>query len=317
MAPGADLARQLTGNLPCVSCRYNLRGLSVKGVCPECGTPVRAAILAAVDPYAPILQPVTRARAVALGLLVWSGGALAAALLTWGLRAADLVATLSERPLPTRTMALAGCACIVLSGLGALALLRPHARIPLWATIGAAAGVLATLLLAPVYWRIHAVFDPSHVRPYLQMAVSLPERSYLRLAKAALLLVVIFGLRPNARLLAARSLLLRMGRVDRQAMLAMGVAVGLWIAGDLLTLLAPRAAGGAEWASTFGLFLIALGSMLFTVGLFGVFTDVLRIAAVLLNPPAAPAEVVGPDGPAVGPPRGLTAQGPGGAGGRA
>src|SRR5215831_18001819 len=84
-----DLARELGGDLPCAACRYNLRGLSVRSVCPECGTPVRATILFTVDPYASVLRPITWPRATAAGLILWSMGALGAAVLTWVLRGAD------------------------------------------------------------------------------------------------------------------------------------------------------------------------------------------------------------------------------------
>src|SRR3954470_14312241 len=108
----SDIARELTGNLPCVTCRYNLRGLSIKSVCPECGTAVRAAILAAVDPYAPILQPLYAPRLAATGLMLWAGGALAAGLLTWSLRLADLFATLLDRGFPIQALSLLAVACI-------------------------------------------------------------------------------------------------------------------------------------------------------------------------------------------------------------
>jgi hypothetical protein len=35
-----DDAGRLTADVPCLNCRYNLRGLAPEGVCPECGTPV-------------------------------------------------------------------------------------------------------------------------------------------------------------------------------------------------------------------------------------------------------------------------------------
>jgi hypothetical protein len=292
-SPPADLARQLTGNLPCVNCRYNLRGLSVKAVCPECGTPVRAAILAAVDPYAAILQRVDHPRLTAAGLLVWSGAALLAALLTWGLRIGDLASMLLDRPLDTSAIARAAVLCIGASGAGAMVLVRPHARISPLASAAAAIGVAGTFALGFVYARVHLQFDPRHVTPYLHMGLSLADRSALRLLEAGLLLVILFALRPNARLLAARSLLLRLGRVDRQTMLAMAAAVGLGAIGDALQMIgAPEE---SVVAANLGLFMIVVGSMLFTLGLFGVLADVLRIVAVLLRPSLAPSQVVGPE----------------------
>jgi hypothetical protein len=226
--------------------------------------------------------------------MLWAGGALAAGLLTWSLRLADLFATLLDRGFPMQALSLLAVACIVLSGLGAVVLVRPHPRTPRAGTIGAVLGVAATFALAPVYARLHLEFDPTHSRPYFHMAGPLQERSVLRLVEAGLLLVIVFGLRPNARLLAARALLLRLGRVDRQAMLGIGAAVILGAAGDALNLLTWQLPPGiADKAGSAAMFLIVVGAMLFTLGLIGVFIDARRIGAVVLNPHPGPAEVVG------------------------
>jgi hypothetical protein len=294
-SPPADIARQLTGNLPCVTCRYNLRGLSVKAVCPECGTPVRAAILAAVDPYAALLQRVPWPRLTAAGLLAWSGGALLAALLTWGVRLADVLSTVLDTPVQSQPLARGALLCIAASGAGAVVLIRPHGRIALRGSLAAGAGAVAIFALGWVYAKLHLGFDPVHTRPYLQLGASLVERSQLRLQEGALLLLIVLALRPNARLLAARSLLMRLGRVDRQAMLAMGVAITAGATGDFLQILSAHIGGLGLTVSTLGLFMIVVGAMLLTVGIAGVFVDCLRIADVLLRPPLSPAQAVGPE----------------------
>jgi hypothetical protein len=104
----------------------------------------------------------------------------------------------------------------------------------------------------------------------------------------------IAGLRPNARLLAARSLLMRMGRVDRQPLRAMAAAIGIAAAGDLIHLLNSR----PDWAlsratQSAGNLLIAVGSMLLTVGLVGVLLDTLRLVPVLVRPPLSIGKVMG------------------------
>src|SRR6185295_10238912 len=86
---GPRLALELTGDLPCVRCKYNLRGLTVKGMCPECGTSVRTTILAKIDPLAKELRPLHFPRLTSLGLIVWAWSALAAALCNWALRLSD------------------------------------------------------------------------------------------------------------------------------------------------------------------------------------------------------------------------------------
>ncbi len=73
----ARLSRELAGDLPCIQCGYNLRGLTVKGMCPECGTSVRATLLAVVDPMAGEFRPISFPRLTAYGMLVWSHAAVA------------------------------------------------------------------------------------------------------------------------------------------------------------------------------------------------------------------------------------------------
>jgi hypothetical protein len=288
-APGdaSRLARELTGALPCASCGYDLRGLSVIDVCPECGTPIRATILARVDPYAEVLQPVAAPRLVAAGLLLWAVGALAAALLTWLLRAADASAVLGAAPWPAqRRIAETALLWAALSAIGSLALVRPHRAVPAWQTLAAVGGVACLALFAGAYWRLHLVFDFSHARPYFLGEAPAPERSVVRLLGAALLAGAIVGLRPNYRLLAARSLLLRMGFVDRQRFRAMAAALGVGALGDLVHLASSMLRDTPEHlAITLGNFLIAVGAMLFTLGLIGVALDALRIVPVLLRPP--------------------------------
>lgn len=297
------LARQLTGALPCLVCRYDLRGLSVRAVCPECGTPVRATILAKVDPYAGVLRPLDRPRLTAAGFVLWAAAALVATGLTWSLRIADAYAAFSGIPgARLEGVVLAATICIVLSGLGSLVLIRPHSGIARWQSWAAAAGAVATFAMAGLYWRLHGGFDMAHLPPYFTGDRAPPERTLLRLLVGSVLLVILVGLRPNARLLAARSLLLRMGRVDRQTMLAMVAALGIAAAGDALHLLASLEPGGEGLVRILaigGEALIAVGSMLLTVGVLGMAVDNWRVAPVLLRPPLAMGEVVGPE-PGVG-----------------
>ncbi|MBL8760751.1 MAG: hypothetical protein JNL50_05545, partial [Phycisphaerae bacterium] len=60
------LARELTGDLRCAKCAYNLKGLSVRSVCPECGLAISATLLAKVDPHAAELRPIAWRVPVAL-----------------------------------------------------------------------------------------------------------------------------------------------------------------------------------------------------------------------------------------------------------
>lgn len=289
-----NLAKELTGPLPCLVCRYNLRGLSVRAVCPECGTPVRATILATVDPYAGVLRPLAAPRITAAGLLVWPVAALAAAMLTWCLRLADAYAVFTTSSMgPTGGVVLAATGCILLSAVASLVLIRPHGGIPRWQIAGAAVGSLATVVLGLAYYELHGVYDRAHLKPYFVVDGSEPERSLLRLLISLLFLVALVGLRPNARLLAARSLLLRMGRVDRQTLLAMAAAIGVASVGDLVHLLLAWGSLREGVLDDLGDFLIAVGSMLLTVGLVGMVVDCWRTVPVLLRPPLALHQIVG------------------------
>jgi hypothetical protein len=295
-APG-EVARQLTGDLPCVVCKYNLRSLSIRHVCPECGTPVRVTLLAVVDPFATVLQPVYFPRVVAVGLVLWSAAALGAALMTWIQRFRDVYNSLSSTELPPGPWAVLGTGMIIASAVGALALIRPHARIPIWQSIAAAAGIACMLGLAVAYEWLNLHFDPRHSRPFIEAPVGLGFRVWFRLFMAALMVGAIVGLRTNARLLAARSLVLRMGRTDRQTMLAMVGALFVAAIGDAVRLVAMELREPlAPALSTTGTILIALGSLLFTLGLVGVLKDSIKIALVVLRPPAALGDLVGEHG---------------------
>lgn len=286
-AETARLARELTGRLPCARCGYDLRGLSVLEVCPECGTPIRATILAAVDPYAEVLQPLSTPRLTAGGLIVWSAAALIAAALTWALRVGDAYVELAATPLVSAgRVSQASVAAMVVCALAALALAKPHRGVPVWQVLGTVAGGAAIAGAAVVHWKLHRVYDLSHLRPFFLSGPPGARRTWMRLWESALLLVAIGALWPNLRLLAARSLTLRLGKAERQGMRAMVAALAAGAVGDVLHLACPLLPTGAEQvAATIGNFLIAVGSMLFTLGLAGVAVDCLRIAPVLVRPP--------------------------------
>lgn len=277
-----EIASELTGALPCVRCRYDLRGLSILGECPECGTPVQATILAVVDPQAEELQPLGVPRLVAIGVTLWAGGAAAGTALSWAPRLADVWEMLVGGRWDTAWVPPAGMTCLIMSGLGALAILRPHSGIPAGKVLAALAGWLAYLPLGWLYWRLHAQFDPGHGVPYLVSTPPDPERLALRLGISACLLVAVLGLRHNLWLLSARSVLIRTGRADRQGMNALAAAVLVACIGDALLWLSSALPGLArDVAATGAVFLIAVGSMLFTLGCGGLALDALRLYPAL------------------------------------
>ncbi len=280
--------------MPCVVCGYNLKTLSVRHVCPECGTPVRVTVLAVIDPYASVLQPIRFPRATAVGIVVWSCAALGAALLTWGERAIDVFAVWTGESGGSGALAWTATALIVASGLGATSLIRPHGRLPMWKSAAALCAVVLCFVSAVLYWKLHAQYDRVHTRPFVEGPTGEATRTWMRLLCTGVLAAVVLGLRLNARELAARSLVLRMGRADRQTMLAMAAALGVAGLGDVVMLMGLRTSGAmSSVADMLGIVLIAVGSMLFTAGLAGVAVDCLRIASVIVKPARSMEEMVG------------------------
>lgn len=276
-----QLGRELGGDLPCVVCGYNLRGLSIRSVCPECGAGVRATILSVVDPQANVLRPIRFPRLVAGGLLLWSIASLMTALVCWAPHVGEVVSRIGAGVrLPELSSAVV--ALVVMAAIGAAAIVRPHSGIPPWFTVGS---VLGVLLHAPLAWSL--------VR--LQRAGWEPTQAGMRLVLIAMACVagIFLCMRPTVRLLVARSLLLRSGKVDRQTLygmaaaalvLALGHAV-LWASIELFV-------GGQVVMRVLGLVLTLTGAALLTLGLVGSVIDCARIAHAIIRPRMTVRDVV-------------------------
>ncbi len=300
----APLGLSLGGDLPCVVCGYNLRGLSIRSTCPECGTAVRATILAVVDPLARELQPVRSRWIVAAGIIMWAAAALVAALLAWWPHLADAFGSLGLWTPGHRTpsVTLAMTVMVALSGLGALALVSPHRGLPRANILAAFVAILIYIPATYIVWRLGELNDRRLVSPMLDVRGLYAERSTLRLMLGACLVGIVLGLRPNGRVLVARSLALRSGRVDRQTLFAIALAAMVAAAGDAIHLGLARsgaAAPGTGWseiAFLAGTALIAMGSALITGGFAGSLADCLRIARAVLSPGPSLAHVIAPAG---------------------
>ncbi|MBX3358773.1 MAG: hypothetical protein KF745_10115 [Phycisphaeraceae bacterium] len=283
----ASLGSQLGGDLPCVVCGYNLRGVSIRSVCPECGTGVRATILAVVDPHATELQPIAWPRAMTIGLVMWSASALLAALLGWIPHASQLLAGAIDRPaLEIQSSELTGLMglCVVLSGIGAIAFVRPHRGL---ARRHIAAAAFAVALYIPLAWVVITLCEVDSARTgrYLTNWQPDPSRLVWRIVMAVLIAAISLGLRPNARALVARSLVLRSGRVDRQTLFALAAAALLAGGGDVVAYLSLSWSGAvAETMRLFAIILIVLGSSLLTLGLAGALVDCVRMGRAIIRP---------------------------------
>lgn len=290
-APGADLAMLLTGDLPCIGCGYDLRGLSVLAPCPECGIAVRATVLHRVDPQAEALMPMPTPWFTSLGLLAWTAAGFAAALTLWLPRLSDVLEDFSSGRLHLDdgwSAPLAG-ALVAVSALGMLGMIRPVTGLPRRRTAGA---LLGLLFYAPLLWSIHQVATLDRgLTPYLVSDPS-PERLGWRLTASASLAAVLLLIRPNARELVKRSLVLRTKRVDRQTIYATLGALGVTVVGDLLRLAASLGYAPAEWANWVGTMLVLVGSVLVTMALAGATLDGWRIAHSILAPNPSPAQAL-------------------------
>jgi hypothetical protein len=115
-----------------------------------------------------------------------------------------------------------------------------------------------------------------------------------QLIGAGATILMLLGLRPNAQALQSRWLLMRIGAVTRQTMLAMVGVVLLWVLADLLVLIAARLHGGQDdILRLVAKLLILVGGIFLSVGTFSIALDCWRIRGVVLRPPLAMDEIVG------------------------
>lgn len=71
--------------LPCIKCRYDLQGLPVAGVCPECGSAIHDSLIGGLPPYfvwEPVRRSKSRRRAAGVAIAVLT--LVFTALAVWG-----------------------------------------------------------------------------------------------------------------------------------------------------------------------------------------------------------------------------------------
>lgn len=234
-------------------------------------------------------------------MVVWAVAALGAAIAAWVPRVIEVLSATGNAVRTPAWSVYAVVGCVAVSGFGAIALVRPHARMPQKNGWLALLACLLYIPLAMVLFHIATQFDARNPRPYLGVGVDVARPAW-RLSADCLLIAIIIGLRPSARMLAARSFVLRTGRVDRQTMLAMVAAVGVCVLGDLLALAVGYSSGTTQGpgAATMDVLRMAstlcvgVGSLLVTLGLGSVVIDVVRLVPVIAAPPLALADITGP-----------------------
>lgn len=281
----AVLARQLTGQLYCLSCGYNLDGLSIRSECPECGVPVRATILGIVDPHADELTPLSFPRVTAIGLNLWSMGAMTAVVMVWMMRGTEVLRDLGISTWIPGVFAWIGLAGLIGSMFGAMTMIRPHTAITRAEAIRSSLGVSAYIALIFVYEAIYLGHDVVSPSPLFAPGGDAIGRSVLRIAIFVLVACIVLGLRPAAVGLAVRSVIVRTGRVDRQSMLAVLASLGIATVGDLISITAQfMPISVHDILEIISIVIISLGSVLFTVGMINICVDTIRLYPVLVRP---------------------------------
>jgi len=290
------VTEELTGELPCVRCGYNLRGLSVRGTCPECATPVAATVLAVVDPLAAEIQPIAHRRLVAAGLLAWSWLAAGAVLAMWVLRLFEVL----NMPRPSsvdRGVLVIVPAFLALSCLGLVSIIRPHGSIPRGWSIAAVGAVLTAASVAVATAVLLWKFDGVGGRPYFGPFEPTPARELLAGAISVLVAAEAALARQNFHVLLARSHLLRTGQIERQTLRAVIFCSLAGACGHLMHALAPWLQPQVGDVVTIaGTCVLGVGSLLLTLGLIGVAVDCRRLLPVILAPPLRLADVMAGSG---------------------
>ncbi|MBL4590860.1 MAG: hypothetical protein JKY96_02755 [Phycisphaerales bacterium] len=285
------IARQLVGELCCIRCGYDLRGLSIRVCCPECELPIRATILSVVDPHAEQITPLSFPRFTGIGMQMWSIGALVAVMMIWILRISELLRNLVVLQWKPWWIPWIGLVAIVCSALGAVGMLHPHRRVRRVDALRAAVGVAAYAPLFFIYSSLYR-FDRASISPLLNPGDSSLDRSVYRLMMFICVAIILWGLRPNAVGLAIRSVVVRTGRIDRQSMYAVIVSFFVAAVGDVLNIIGMQLGGGiGDVLAAIQIVLISLGSVLLTLGIINIVMDTLRLYPVIVRPGVALSDV--------------------------
>ncbi len=284
------LGSALSGSLPCIGCGYELRGLSIRSVCPECGIAVRATILYNVDPHADEFQPLHTPRFSAACLSLWPAAALLACLASWAWRVDDIVEVLSGSATGVgRVVADIEWYAAALSGLSLLGIIRPAKGLAWWKS---AAVVMAILAYVPLLWCVARIQQIDAVRGVAYFSSALHnDRVALHMLMTICMGFIFAAVRPVARDLVRRSLALRMGRVDRQTLLVMVGVSGLVLLGDALRWFAGN--NDVPQVMAVGTLIVAVGSLFLTLGIASATVDGWRIGAAMRSPAPGMRQIVG------------------------
>lgn len=276
--PADTLGLALAGELPCLNCAYELKGLTIRGNCPECGLPIRVTIMYAVDPDNEAFGPIKRPKLVAAGLIVLvSGYTFVPLLITIRIissfttpwtgvfgQSLDSALSLMWQPMMLVLILAQISTTILVSGLKQI---RDIALIAAsWLPLLAACFVFFGLAVSDFYsgtsWNVR----------------------FLELGFAGSLLCLLLPIRSLTR----RSALLRTGRVPRQHTLALAIALVIAVASGLIRELVAADTPIASIAIA----LQVVGWALATLGMLGLTRDASIAAKTIRRPPKRLAELL-------------------------
>lgn len=282
------LSRELSRELPCVRCGYDLVGLSVRDRCPECGIPVRATLLAVVDPLAGELAPIYSPRLLFASLALWSVCTLVAALCIWLMRAIEFADPGLGLPAFSRWLGPAAALSIGCAGIALVPAARPHPRLEPGTTLGVVIAIAGYLGLASLWWMLFNQHDRQGATLYASSTADDSWRALIRLGCGACAAVAVLGMSKVWKAMQSRSVLMRSGRLDRQSTPSMLAAIVIAALGDVMwLLLKPEQDTSVEGSLVriISIALIGVGSMLTTVGIVAIVIDVIKLRPVILAAP--------------------------------
>jgi len=270
--PDASIVRRLTGSIACIRCGYDLKGLSVRVECPECGAPVLASLLAVIDPKAHELARVRRPRALTVGLASWGVGWT----LAIGAAGAWVMIDAFADPravAPANVFVAIAITGLVALALGSLPIIRPLENMSLRA---ARAGAWASALqVALAMVALAALLIPA-------IGASTHEFRPAALAAGGCAILLARG---NLRRLESRSLIFRRGEIARQRMLpialSMLVMAGVALLGAICVRISTRFEAPARILEST---VFSVGFALCLIGFVGVLRDILKVLPSVRTP---------------------------------
>jgi hypothetical protein len=277
-----SLAIDLAGPLPCVGCKYDLRGLSITASCPECDTPVRATLVRVLAPDSQEAAALRAPAFVSWSLVAWAAcGALSAACVL-ALHALAWMGLLAS-PLWT-LLGMLGVASCALNAACVLAMFRPFRAKD--TTLSDVMLGVACLACVPACIALYVLVVERQGWTYTR-DWWLQIRSLMGVCVVLMLLCV----RPTLRMLASRAWVREQRPKDRQTTFSLALVVGLGVVA-LLGIAASPLASDAILASMLSHTIVLLVLLLLTLGLSRLALELLHMRPLIETGLAKPQQLI-------------------------